>query len=375
MNNIIDSAITKECLNTLLSNHSVEREAFDVAQVLVKLEKLLPKEIYRTLGANKMVIFVNYNIVPDLTMVDLKGVTISYVQGNGIVHEELTTGDIVYALERLEIYSLEYIPIMNALNIKTVPYIKQIAEKYPKQLSSAIDEYLTLEEEFFPNNKSDLMKEKLSTNITTNVCWDYLQQFNRWWSVLREENYALIGKGQIKKLVNHLIPIAIFTDQDSTALGKVIQECVKKTVLQEHFYMEMFERSSKKTGITNMITIYWVSFKNAMEFLDTDNYRALSPVTILETLLANFGYVESNLCGLNQKQYSRQVDQYGIERYTRLNPVAINNNQELLPLNDIDLDLDYLLGEYSDINDVMNSNGDFTFKDATKDSGLLEDII
>lgn len=373
--NIIDSTITKECLDTLLANHSVERTAFDVAQLLYKLEKFLPKEVYKTLGTSKMLIFVNYKIVPNLTMVDLKGVTISYVQGNGIVHEEVNIAQLIDTLEELEIFSLEYIPLMNALNIKTIPYIRQIAKKYPKQLSNAIEESQSTDLVKTQNRKPFIKPGSLSTNISTNICYDYLKQFSHWWKILKDENYSLIGKSQIKRLVSHMIPIAIFTERDDTSIGKVIQECIQQTILQEHFHMDMFERHSKKTGITTMVTIYWVSFKNAMEFLDTDKHTVLSPITILETLLANFGYVESNLCALNQKQYIKNIDQYGIERFVRLNPVTHDTNQADLPTEDLSIDLESLLGDYSDINDSMTSNEEFTFKEMGDTSGLLDDII
>ncbi|WP_275372488.1 hypothetical protein [Clostridium tertium] len=352
----MDSGYANECKKLILDTFSSKKTVLELAQKLVHTEKLLNKTAAKN-SNEKIIILINYNVVKELAFIDINGtysfeIDEDYDGGPGAVYAKLDFETIYDFLQEIDVFSIEYIPFLNMFNIKTIPYIEHIIANYPVQVF---------------NSYTSTME---TGDASTNTCFDYLHQFRYWWQKSKAENYRTLGKNQIKTLANSMIPIAVFTEQTDSTVGAIIQECIRKTVLQEHFAIDMFERTSKKTNKVTMTTIYWVSFKNALDFLDTMDYKKLSPVTILETLLANFGYIVSPLCEVGSKQYEQTVDEFGIDRFIRLNPIA---SQQVISPKDIDIAECY--DEANIFDNYYEEDNDYDYKDVENGQPLLEGLI
>lgn len=335
-----DQAYKEQCREILLGNHSVPRTALEVAQKLMRLEKLIPKHVIHDSG-ERINILVNYDRIKELSAVNVDGVYSieideDYDEEARLVYYKLELSTIMQVLEDIRIYSIEYIPLIGAFNIKTVPFIEHTIENYTMQLVDRI-------------NTADGGK------LSTQTCLDYVHQFAHWWNGAKASGFRTLARPQAMKIISGMIPIAVSMEDTDTVISDIIQKCVKHTVLQEHFHVTTSEKKTR-TGLSYMTIIYWVSFKNALEFLGTTDYRKLSPIAILETLLANFGYANSPLCQKGEKEYSMVIDDYGIERFTRLDNVEYTNT---LPPQELELttleDMEGLLDDLTD--DLEDADG------------------
>ena len=327
-----------------LGGYSCEKKAFDYAVQLSKLHssKLLTSSELNSMTGMLLVTVdynYNYNIVTatgesstGIYSIDKKNMYEVTFVDEDVAYKPLAVEHIIDFLEKTEIYLVEFLPHLGIFNIKTKHYIEKSIEKYPEQFAMIAS-----------------IEDK---NLTT--CEDYLIQYKMFWKLCKSQNYAPIGSSRVAMINRGLIPLAHFIGGYITIAKSIIEDCIAKCVLKEHFKLDISDKIRRADE--NYTTIYWVSFKNAVEFMDMVEYTKLSPPDILETLLANYGYIESNLCGNGEKIYEEYIDEFGIKRARRLYQGGQPDLSAIQPKTEIQVDEDSL-EEVFTLEDLFSNNG------------------
>lgn len=294
------------CIKHFFDNYVAEDVAFNLGMKLKQIDKVLSKQDLDNI-TSPVIITVDYNSSYNLLKADGSADYGTYALDKRGFYElimyenaspeysKIELPGIVEFLESIEAYTFEYITGLGIFNIKTASYLRTMIDKYPKQVFESI--------------------EIGDETITT--CEDHLTQFKIFWMICKSQNYAIFNRARKSSLQRGLIPIARFVGRDTTIVSPIILDCISKTILQEHLKVDKSFPDKRLDGIFD--TIYWVSFKTVVEFLNKAKNEAIHPPEILEILLSNFGYVDSNLCTKNEKLYEKYIDQYGLPRFKNLN--------------------------------------------------------
>lgn len=337
----------KTCYDYYFDKYVAEDTAFNLAMKFKKLDKVLSSYELDAL-VSAAIITIDYNYTYDLITADGSNSEGTYaIDKRGFYELKMYTNAppdyievdlkvIANFLEQIEAYTFEYLPELGIFNIKTVAHIKSMIEKYPKQVFDIIE---------FGDN-----------TITT--CEDFLTQFRIFWLICKSQYYGTLSRTRKYYIKKGMVPIARYSGASASLIAPMVEECISKTVLYEHFKRDKQFRSdttnSNEGGDGATDIIHWVSFKSVINFLETTTHKPIHPPEVLEILLANFGLVKSNLCKENEREYEKYIDQFGLVKYNRI------NKPEEAPIQySIDNDIDNDGSDVEELSDLSSLEGLF----------------